>query len=213
MTSLRFRERLERSARAGTLAFLAVVALQHALAPELTPTRHMVSEYANARAGGLMVGGFLAWAVALAATAALARVELRRSSHPRAAAALVASLALAAGACLVTACFRTQAVAGALPPGVAYSLRGRLHDLGSGILALALFAAVASSAFAMRRPRWFRRLALAAFGFAVACEAVLLPLGREVGGLRQRLLLLAACGWQLGLVAALARRRTRACDE
>ena len=89
--------------------FVVAVLAQHLLAPELTPDVHTISEYVNADAGPLMVGGFVAWAASMAATARLVRRGAR----------LVAwLLAVAAVGMLLTACFATQTSAGVLPPGI-----------------------------------------------------------------------------------------------
>jgi hypothetical protein len=55
--------------------FVLVVAAQHFLAPELAPGRHMISEYANAGFGLLMVLGLASWSASLACTAVVARSE------------------------------------------------------------------------------------------------------------------------------------------
>jgi hypothetical protein len=127
------------------LAFVAIVLLEHLLVPELAPARHTISEYANARPGGLMVCAFLAWAASLAVTALLVWRDRRKRPRSVARAVLIALLVIATLGLLVTACFRTQTSAGLLPPGTQRSVGGRLHDLGSGIAMLALFGAVVAS--------------------------------------------------------------------
>ena len=71
-----------------------------------------------------------------------------------------------------------------MPPGVERTLAGRLHDAGSGLAQLALFAAAALS---LRAVPWSRRLRSATTGLLVLA------------------LVLMACGWELGLVATLGR--------
>ncbi len=192
---------LRAAAIGGLAAFAAIVLLQHALAPELSPLRHTISEYANARAGALMVAGFLAWALSLAATAALvwpARTVL-------AVLILIAALGI-----LATACWATQTSAGELPPGVRRSLGGRLHDLGSGVAALALLGAAIASVVTTRTPVAFRVAATVLIVVAAGVAAALLAAGDPAPGVRQRVLLAAGCIWQALLLGVLERRRRTA---
>ena len=187
---------LRRAALFGVIVLLVVVAAEHLAAPSLDPERNRVSEYVNTSAGALMVAGFAAWALSLAALAELARRDGRG--------ALAALLALAAAGVVVTALFPTQTSAGVLPPGTERSLPGRLHDLASGVLTLALVAAAAASIAAIRSPRAFRRLVIGLLILAGVLAGALDAAGAP--GLRQRVLIVAACGWQLLVLWALAPR-------
>jgi hypothetical protein len=191
---------------AGVLVFLAVVAVEHLLTPSLHPARHQISEYAHADTGALMVAGFLAWAISLAATAAC--VWHRRRTLP-----LTLLLAVAALGMMLTASFPTQTSAGALPPGTTLTLTGRIHDLGSGITSLALLVATVVSAAQIRTPRSFRTRVAILVLIAIAASAVLLAIGPDVGGIRQRLVVLAGCVWQMLLLSVLDRGGERADGE
>jgi hypothetical protein len=47
------------------LLFVSAVSESHALNRSLDPARHQISEYANGRAGAVMVVGFAAWSLSL----------------------------------------------------------------------------------------------------------------------------------------------------
>lgn len=181
----------------GLGTFVGIVLLEHILVPGLTPARHMISEYANARAGPLMVFAFLAWGASLGATAGLARGQ-----------AILAGMLLAAAlGAVVTACFATQAVGGVIPHGVHLGLGGRLHDLGSGVLSLALLAAVSLSIRQAVLPPGFRVRTTVLLVLSVAGAAALLIVGDPAPGIRQRLLVATACIWQAMLLHVLGSRR------
>jgi hypothetical protein len=201
---------LHRLVLTGLAPFVAIVTFEHLRVPDLDPATHMISEYANAGDRGLMTIGFLVWALSLQAAALLTRTDRARREVRRLGTALGVMLTIAAAGAVLIACFRTQTVAGMLPGGVSRSWAGRLHDLGSGTVTVALSLAALASAAACETPRWFRRAALALVIFAVAADAALLAVGPSVGGIRQRLLLAAACGWQVLLVVTLERRRPAA---
>lgn len=197
-------------ALAGLIGFVAIVALQHLLVPELAPRRNTISEYANATVGWLMVTGFLAWALSLAATAGLVRRDGRSITHGL----LAACFGAAALGMLVTACFPTQTIAGVLPAGVERSTRGRLHDLGSGAVMLALFAATVIALRAIAWPAWFRGWTVALLALAVVGGGALLAGGQDLGGLRQRLLVSVGCAAQAMLLRALqVRSRSKAASS
>ena len=195
--------RLRAVALGGLVAFVALVALQHALVPGLAPARHFVSEYANAETGLVQGVAFLGWAFGLGACAVLAaRADGPR--RPAARAVTVAALALAAGGAVLTALFATQTVAGELPPGAVRTLPGRLHDLGS----LAIFAAllVAASASARLVTGWGYRLTV--LGLLLALLAIvpaLVALGIDAPGWGQRAFITVACAWQIAFVLAVSR--------
>jgi hypothetical protein len=194
----------------GLIAFVAIVVLQHLLVPELAPRRNTISEYANANVGWLMVAGFLAWALSLAATADL----VRRDGHSVAHGLLVACIGAAALGMLVTACFPTQTIAGVLPAGVERSTAGRLHDLGSGAVMLALFAASVIALRAIAWPSWFRWWTVGLLALAVVGGGALLTGGQDFGGLRQRLLVTVGCAVQAALLRVLqVRSRSKAASS
>jgi MFS family permease len=178
-----------RCAVLGVLGYLAAVIAEHAIDPSLDPATHQVSEYVHGPAGALMTAGFVAWVISLGASGMLASLRLRARW-------VSVALRLAAIGMLITACFGTQTIAGRLPPGVSLTWSGRLHDIGSGATTVALFAAALLSLRAIRE-RQFRRRTSALLIFAICCDIALLAVGSEVGGVRERLLILAGCVWQL----------------
>jgi MFS family permease len=187
-----------RCAVLGVVGFLAAVIAEHAIDPSLDPATHQVSEYVHGPAGALMTAGFVAWGISLGASGALASLRLRTRW-------VAVALALAAIGMLITACFGTQTVAGRLPPDVSLTLSGQLHDVGSGATTAALFAAALLSLPAISKRR-FRRRTSAVLIFAVCCDVALLAVGSEVSGVRERLLILAGCLWQLMLLSAMRRQ-------
>jgi hypothetical protein len=182
--------------------FVVLVVLEHALDPQLSPATHMVSEYANSRDGVVMVVAFLAWAAALGLTAGVVARRASASRHPLARRSMVALLAVAAAGILVAACFNTQTSAGALPPGIRLGTAGRLHDAGSGLAMVALVAAAFASAWAIEDPVAFRASVLVFLALGAVGDLALLFGGAGVAGVRQRLLLVLACGWQAALLTS-----------
>jgi hypothetical protein len=179
-----------------------VVVAEHFAVPGLSPSSHTISEYVNAGgvAGAAMVAGFVVWASSIALTAVLVRTEHR---------AIAALLALAVVGALVTAAFPTQTSAGVIPPGEQRSVAGTLHDLGSGLILVTVVPAALLSLTVIRRPTWFRPSAFAILAIVAVVATALLAVGDPAPGIRQRIELTAACGWQLALLAALSSRRTR----
>jgi len=195
-------------ATGAVVAFLAIVALEHAVVPEFAPAHYMISEYANA--GGLAgIGGTLALAVWAGSFLALAGlVAIRAAVRPvRARRFLTASLIVASLGLLIAAACPTQAVRGVLPPDDELTLTGRLHDLGGGIGQVAIFVGAIIS---LRIPRVTRSF-LIATAVVVLVAAILGPLMAvlDLGarGLRQRALVVAACTWELALISQLSRRQ------
>ena len=184
----------------GLGTFVAAVFVEHVLTPSLDPARHTISEYANAGTGPIMTFGFAAWAASLTATAAWTWRDRRR--WPLALLLVLAALGMA-----ITACFPTQSVAGSLPPGALRTTTGRLHDLGSGLTSVALLAAAIASAAATWPPRRFRVGAAGLVVVALLADGLLLAIGPDVAGIRQRLLVAIGCGWQLLLLRVLDARR------
>jgi hypothetical protein len=182
-------------------AFLAILVIEHLANPSLDPARHEISEYVHSTIGWLMTIGFLIWSLSLAASACLA--GSLRAGGPIRVALLAASLGM-----LLTACFATQTSAGRLPPDVVLSTTGHLHDLGSGIATVALLLAVlAALRVEGRTSHRLRRVTISLLIFVLPADGLLLALGSEVGGVRQRLLVLAGCVWQLTLISATRQRR------
>jgi hypothetical protein len=188
---------------AGLGAFLLIVVALHALEPSLSPDTHVLSEFANTRVGWLFRVALSCWVIALVATAAWFARE--RTNLGAARNVVAALLIVAAGGLVAAAVFRTQAVSGLVRPGIGRTFAGRAHDAGAGISIIALFAAAATVGFAAGRGSVLGRLSLTVVGFALVVQVTLLAVGHEVGGIRQRLLVLAACVWQ---AAALGVPRT-----
>jgi hypothetical protein len=182
---------LEPPSRSAALAlsiFVVALCAEHALEPDLSPTDHMISEYANSGTGTVMEVGFAAWCMSWIL---MALIFARRRWWLGTAAAVLAAL----GVAVVTA-FRTQAVAGDVPADVRFTLGGRLHDLGGdlvlgGVAVLALTMAARRGANARLRAA---RMALVVAALGIA--GVLLALGDSVPRLRQRVLVAATVGWQ-----------------
>jgi hypothetical protein len=187
-------------ALAGWAVFLLCVVVEHLLEPSIDPASHQISEYVHTPTGAIVTFGFLAWAASLAATALCVwrRWQARW---------LTSGLLLGALGLLLTAAFATQTVAGELPPGQTLSTTGTLHNLGSGLTTLALVSAAFACLAADRRPRWLRLMTTILVCIALLATLVLLAIGPEVGGLRQRIVVAAGCLWQLSLLRALAPSR------
>lgn len=183
----------------GLLGFVACLVAEHALAANLSPARHEVSEYVHTETGAVMTVGLGLWAGSLAVSAAIAW----RAWHSRVLASL---LALGSFGIVLADCFATQTSAGALPPATHLTTTGRLHDIGSGLASLALLTAAIASAARPCAPRWLRIWTAVLAGAAVVGSIVLLAIGPSVGGIRQRLLIASGLLWQLLLLKALERR-------
>lgn len=190
-------------ARRGLLAFVALVALQHLLRPDLPADERFVSEYAVGWTQPIMVVAFLGWA---AATGACAVLAARTPGRRRVARAItVASLAAAAAGLVVAALFATQTEGGELPAGVERTTEGRLHDLGT----LFVFAGLLVASLASLRLVPRRGYRLVVLGLAVALFAivpVLVALGIDAPGIGQRGFILVGCAWQWAFIGASIRR-------
>jgi len=178
----------------GVVVFAVIVAGELAINPSLDPARHEISEYVHAQLGPLMTVGFVCWAASLGAMSwvLFARADAR----------LVATcLGVASIGMLVTATFATQTSAGKLPPGVTLTTAGRLHDIGSGLATVALLLAALLSLRCLGGRR-FRRQVAALLVVLTSSDIVLLVIGPEVAGVRQRVVVAGACVWQLLLLGA-----------
>ena len=187
---------------AGLLVFAATIATQQPLVSSFDPARQMLSEYVHTRLGALAVAGFVAWGISLAAAAGLTIVAASRRgwmARLQAGALLAAAVGI-----LLVACFPTDR--GLAAPGVVTeaTVAGQVHDAASaGATACVLLAALLGAA---RFPGRIRTLSLVLLSVALAASAVLLGIGDPLPGLRQRLLLAAACVWQGGWVLFLRGR-------
>jgi hypothetical protein len=160
--------------------FVTVLAGEHATSA-LDPLDHTISEYARGSNGWVMACGLAAWGASLAAVGALATRAIVRWP-----------LLLAAAGLSLAAAFPTQAVAAHVPAGEPRTTAGVLHDIGSGVGTAALtIAIVASLATGRRRPAMIACVA----GAWVAYGALLIG-GDPVPGVRQRVIVAAAVGWQ-----------------
>jgi hypothetical protein len=187
-----------RTALGGLVVFVGLVALEHVLRPDLPAADHFVSEYARGWTWPVQTVAFLAWAVATGACAVLAT---RVPERPIARAFVVAMLGVAVVGLVMAAVWRTETVAGELPPDVVRTLGGRLHDLGTlGILAGLLLAALASLRLV---PDTRYRLIVVALGVTlVAIVPVLVILRWDAPGVGQRGFILVALGWQWAFARA-----------
>lgn len=172
-------------ARGGLVAFVALVALEHPLRADLPAPDHFISEYASGTTHPIAIAAFLAWATAMAAGAALARDRGRP--------AIAGLLAVAALGAVVAATFATQTVAGELPPGVARTTTGLLHDLGT----LAIFAGLLGAALLGLRgaTRRYRRGVLACALALVVAPGALVAAGLDWPGIGQRAIVLVGVAW------------------
>jgi hypothetical protein len=186
----------------GLGAFVVIIIVEHFVQPGLDPARHQISEYVHGDTGWLMTVGFLSWSLSLAATAAL--VGRFAGGRPMRVALIAAAVGM-----LVTACFATQTVAGRLPAGASLDISGRLHDLGSSATTVALVAAAALG-LRVRRLRRLRPFTIAVLVAAVSADIVLLAIGNDAGGVRQRLLVAAGCLWQAAVIATTIATSARA---
>jgi len=156
--------------------------------------RHFVSEYANGSQGQVIQVGFAAWCSSLVLAAVAAANDCTASrTQRRVLAALLATAALGVAA---IAAFKTETVAGALPPGETRGPGGRAHDYAGVVLQAALLAAVVVSLPMRWSSRTERRAVAVLVAAVLAAAAVLAVIGPSVAGIRQRVLIAAAVAWQ-----------------
>jgi uncharacterized protein DUF998 len=173
-------------------AFGLIVVALHVVQPDLDPRNHVISEYARTGSGWLLTVALGCWAGSLVASAAVLRgLDL---------APVAGLLTVAAVALILAAACPTQAVAGAVPPGVQRTVTGRLHDVGSGLATVSLFLAAALVAARAGPGSRLGRVSLLGVVVAVAVQVALLIVGPSVGGVRERLLVVIACAWQAALL-------------
>lgn len=179
-------------ARTGLVAFVGLVALEHLLRPGLPPADHFISEYGRGATQPVHVAAFGAWALAGAGCAVLAA---RRRGRPVARALTTGGFAVAAAGAVLTAAFVTQTVAGELPAGVARTLGGRLHDIGTLLILAGLLVAALASLRLVPSRRF--RLEVALLGVLLLCIVpALVALGLDAPGLGQRGFVLVGVAYQ-----------------
>lgn len=183
--------------------FVVIVATQSLLVPSYDSAHQEISEYVHSSAGGLMVIGFLAWALSWAVLAMLPpatdRDTLWIAGVQRAA---FASTALGL---IFVACFATDR--GTIEPGVVVdsTTAGRIHDAASALVTLSIIVAALAGA-TLCGPRT-KMASLLLVGMGLSADVIMLGIGDPAPGIRQRLLVAAACLWQ---VLWLAGQRYRA---
>jgi Protein of unknown function (DUF998) len=188
----------------GLAAFLVVVAVQPLLEPSYDPLRQGISEFVHTGAGGLDLFGFLSWAFSLAILAGIVATAPRERGRGRAREAEAAGLGAAAVGLLLVACFATDRGAEAAGEVTHATAAGRIHDLGSALVAAGVLLAVLAEGGRGADCR----LALATIAAAALSSAVLFALGDPLPGLRQRCLVTCACAWQAVVLRRLWREPT-----
>jgi hypothetical protein len=182
--------------------FVVAVSMQPLLVPAYDPLRQQISEYVHTSAGPVMVAGFLAWSISLAALGALLSSE-RRPGLRWLSSAQVASLFCAAAGAALLACFATDRgarVRGVVTRGTTH---GQIHDLASGVVTVGILLAALTGAAQSRG--WLRTATVALLGVGLASSLAFLAIGDPLPGLRQRVLVASACLWQLTWLIALSR--------
>ena len=165
--------------------FAAALVVEHAVETSLSVVDSVISEYARTNSGLLMRLGFAAWALSLSSLAVVTwRSRLRAEA---------VGLGVATCGVVLVCAFTTQAVRAQVPPGVARTLGGQLHDLGGEVVIAGVVLAVVAGALRGPWSRWSRILVSLAF----ATSAALLLAGDPAPGLRQRALIAYTIAWQL----------------
>lgn len=190
------------AAASGLALFLVIVAAQPLLEPSYDPLRQGISEFVHTDSRAVVLIGFVAWAVSLAALASVLSGDEAGDGRGASTRLEVASLLAAAmGVGLVTlfATDRGAEVAGAVTET---TTSGRLHDVGSALITIAILTATLANALRERDPC----LAAAVIAAALCSSAVLFALGDPLPGLRQRCLIACACTWQVAVLWRLQPR-------
>jgi hypothetical protein len=172
--------------------FLASVVAQPLLEPSYDPLRQGISEFVHTGSEVVALVGFLAWACSLALLALLVTGASGQSGDTRHARLEAALLVGAALGLLVVACFATDRGVESAGVITQTTATGRVHDIASGLITLALAAAVLLDGIRTRAIG----LTCSIFAAAVGSSAVLFILGDPLPGLRQRCLVACACLWQ-----------------
>jgi Protein of unknown function (DUF998) len=181
--------------------FLALVAAQPLLAASYDPLRQGVSEFVHADGGRLVTVAFLAWAFSLLVLGHLVATEAGPRDGSRWMKVEGWAFAAAALGLFVVSIFDTDRGAERAAVVTDATTAGALHNVGSALTSVAIFAALTVEAVSRRRSR--RALALSFLLAALASSAVLFALGDPLPGLRQRFLVLAASLWQAVLLRLL----------
>jgi hypothetical protein len=177
------------------LAFLALLALIHAVRPDVSLSRQTTSEYAIGGNGWLMVVAFLLSAVGYGA---LAVVVLGRSRRLLSRAGGIV-LALVAAGTVIGGVFVTDPLG---TPQDQLSTSGTLHGLGAGLGLMLLPVAALLINLGLARDgaagalRWIAALPLLALAGFLAAQAV--PLGW-----RERVLVVVYAVWQIAVARLL----------
>ncbi len=182
-------------ARALVVAFVACTVVAQIAEPAREPLRHQISELAQGRAGWVMDVGFACWTLALLTAAIIVTIApgYRVGPTNRSIGAL---LVLAALGVLTLTLYKTQTVAGVLPPGTARTTTGRVHDLAGEVTTIALvIAALVGVTTAWRGDPRFAQTTLLILGLALLATVAGLVVGPSVGGLRQRVVVLCGLAW------------------
>jgi Protein of unknown function (DUF998) len=187
----------------GLALFLVVVAVQPLLEQSYDPLRQGISEFVHTDARAVVLIGFVAWAVSLALLAAVLSGDRAGDGRRRAIRLEVDSLLAAVAGLGLVALFATDRGAEAAGTITETTISGRLHDIGSALITVAILAAVVADALHERDPR----LAATVIAAALGSSLVLFAFGDPLPGLRQRCLIASACLWQ---VAVLHRAWSRA---
>ncbi len=198
--------RLELTVLAGLSAFVGLVALQHPLRGDLPPADHFISEYAHGSTAAVQIAAFVAWTIALAAGALLARHAGPPDRRAIARAVAVFGLGFAAAGIAMAAVFATQTVAGVLPEGVQRTTGGRLHDAGTLAALVGLMLASGASLRLIARRGYRVTVVLLAVGLALIVPA-LVALGLDAPGIGQRGFLLVGCAFQWRFAREIATSR------
>ena len=183
----------------GLGGFTGLVALEHLLRPDLPPAERFISEFGRGWTQPLHVAAFSCWAVAGGGCAGLAA---RAGCGTTARALAAGAFAVAAAGAALAAAFATQTVGGELPPGVARTLAGRLHDAGTLLILGGLLVAALASLALIRTRRY--RLTVAGLAAAlVSIVPMLVALRIDAPGLGQRGFVLIGCAFQWAFASQL----------
>ncbi len=184
------RARAGRLAQAGVAVFVVLVAVLHAVRPEMSPLTDPLSNYAVGRFGGLMTAAFVANAVGFTALTVAVRPVVAAPRRQ----AMTVLLAVAALGMLVAAVARTD-VPATTPP----TTTGLIHTIAALAAFLCLGAAGVVSLPAFRPAAGPVRGAATALVVGALVALVVfgaLTFGGSVGaGLAQRLLTAFLLGW------------------